>query len=237
MQMSCKNQAFVRSPIIPVSSFIILSMIFLLFPSLDVTISNLFFDGEKFPLNMNNNYLIKIIDRGIEYGCIGIWIAAVSTIAKKEIKKNGLQFTHLKKKLLYISLVGLIGGVGIVHSIKHHIVRCRPNYIEFFGGPAPFTTVWTKNAWKAAIGNNCLSFVSGHAAIGFLLYSIAFTYARNDARRHKLIIVASFTGGLFGLFRIIQGQHFLSDIIFSGYVVYFTALILAGLIKPSGKSS
>lgn len=232
IQMSCKNQGFRKSPFMPIASFIMLSITFLLFPSLDLAISSLFFDGKTFPLHMKHNSFIKMVDRLIEFGCIAIWVIIVIALAKREINKNGWQLTHLKKKLIYVSLVGLVGCVGVVHSIKHYIVRCRPNYIEFFGGPAPFTHVWIKNASEIAMGDNCLSFVSGHAAIGFLLYSLAFTYSRRDARRNRLIIIASITGGCFGLVRIIQGQHFLSDVIFSGYVVYFTAMILALFIKP-----
>ena len=132
--------------------------------------------------------------------------------------------------MLIFKLVGLLGSVTLVRFIKLYIMRCRPLLINIFGGPAAFTEVWTRNT--SFYSSKCLSFVSGHSAIGFLLFSIAFLYPQSDLRRNKYILLSISVGGLFGFIRIIQGQHFISDVIFSGYVMYFSALILSYLLQP-----
>jgi lipid A 4'-phosphatase len=224
-----KNQGFPRGLVV---SFILFFTIFKAYPSIDIYISSLFFDGEKFPLNMEFNPIIMVLDRFIEFGCIALWVTFVFKIAKKEYKSYGLKYTALMRKLYYISAVGLIGSVAIVNFIKHYIMRCRPKYIEEFGGDAAFTEAWSKNLYEYE-NMSCLSFVSGHSAIGFLIYAIAFTFPIGSRNRRKFILLGTLVGGSFGFIRIIQGQHFISDVIFSGYVVYFSSLILSIILKPS----
>lgn len=220
---------------VSILSFLICNIIFFTFPFIDIFIANMFFYDGIFPLNGKYNFTMKIIDGIIEFGCMAIWIKVILAIGIKEMRKIGrkqILHSHLIKKLFYISSVGLLGSFGIVHTLKHLISRCRPKAIQFFGGTAPFTEIWTYNPNSIKIGSSCLSFVSGHAAIGFLIYSIAFTYSVHSKKHMQYIILGSIIGGLFGFVRIIQGQHFLSDVIFSGYVVYFSALILAKIIHP-----
>ena len=215
-------------PLWSIITFIMFFWVFKVWPEIDISFSNLFFDGIKFPLSMHLFPIMKFIDRFIEFGCMTLWVMFITEMIRKEYKKNGLQYTNLMRKLIYIAAVGLLGSVGAVHFIKRYIMRCRPNYIEFFGGLSPFTEIWTRNLSEAVDITKCVSFVSGHAAIGFLIYAIAFT----SVKKRKFILLGTFIGGLFGFIRIIQGQHFLSDVIFSGYVVYFSALLLSVIMRP-----
>lgn len=227
-----KKQGF---PLWGIISFIVFTLIFKKWPEIDLYVSNFFFEGGRFPLSMEFNIFIKVIDRFIEFGCIALWITFVVRLARKEYKNYGLQYTTLMRKLFYISSVGLLGSVGAVHFIKRYIKRCRPNYIEYFGGPSPFTEIWTRNFSEAINVTKCVSFVSGHSAIGFLIYAIAFTFPIGSRDRLKFILLGTVVGGIFGLIRIIQGQHFLSDVIFSGYVVYFSGMVLSVFFKPSDR--
>lgn len=220
-----KKQDFPLSAII---SFLALFLIFKRWPEIDISFSMIFFDGTKFPLSMEFLPIMKVVDRFIEFGCIALWIIILTRMIRKEYKKNGLKYSDLMSKLIYIAAVGLLGSVAAIHFIKRYIMRCRPYYIESFGGPSPFTEIWTQNLSEAVNITKCVSFVSGHAAIGFLIYAIAFTTVKGK----KFIILGTIIGGLFGFIRIIQGQHFLSDVIFSGYVMYFSALLLAVVIGP-----
>jgi lipid A 4'-phosphatase len=215
-------------PLWSIITFVMFCWVFKTWPEIDISFSNLFFDGIKFPLSMHFLPIMKIIDRFIEFGCMALWVMFITEMFRKEYKKYGLKYRDLMRKLIYIAAVGLSGSVGAVHFIKHYIMRCRPNYIEFFGGPSHFTEIWTRNLLEAVDITKCVSFVSGHAAIGFLIYAIAFTAVKTK----RFIFLGTVVGGLFGFIRIIQGQHFLSDVIFSGYVVYFSALLLSVIMRP-----
>jgi lipid A 4'-phosphatase len=229
-----KNKFFSNIPWISIASFIFFAILFIIFPSIDIWFSNLFFMKNKFIFSKNK--IIRIIDYVVEYGGIALWVGFVAYLGLKDLKRNGLRDIFkpgIKRKLLYISLVGLIGSVGLVHGIKMYMRRCRPNLVEFFGGIEKFTKVFTQNT--APIYEKCVSFVSGHSAVGFLIFSIAFLYSTSDIRRKRYILIGMLVGTLFGIVRIVQGKHFISDVIFSGYVVYFTALVLSLVIKPSAK--
>lgn len=228
------NKVFSNIPWISIASFLFFAILFIIFPYIDIWFSSLFFIKNKFIFS--NNKIIKIIDYTVEYGGIALWVGFVSYLGIKDLKRNGLRDIFkpgIKRKLLYISLVGLIGSVGFVQGIKMYTRRCRPNLVEFFGGIEKFTKVFTQNT--APIYEKCVSFVSGHSAVGFLIFSIAFLYSASDIRRKKYILIGMLVGTSFGFVRIVQGKHFISDVIFSGYVVYFTALILNILIRPSDK--
>ena len=233
MQVNYKNQILSSVPWISISSFIFFTLLFLIYPTIDISFSSLFFYNKTFPLQMDNNIFIAIIDRLIQFGGMALWIIFVGYFGIKELKTNGFKNLFgfgMKRKLIYISSVGLIGSVSIVRIIKWHMMRCRPSYIDVFGGPAAFTKVWTRNV--SFYHEDCVSFVSGHSATGFLLFSLAFLYPKSDSRRKKYILLSIFVGSIFGFVRIIQGQHFISDVIFSGYIVYFSALILSYFLKP-----
>ena len=217
--------------IISCSLFVIL---FNVYPEIDIIVSKLFFKDNVFSLRGRYNGFIQFIDHFIQFGCISIWIIYIGYYTTKAIRKNGC--TIIRKQLSYVCTIACGGSIALVHFIKHHFMRCRPHYTDIFGGPAQFTNPWTYNTSAFVGQSSCLSFVSGHAAIGFLLYSIAFLYTNYDSRRRYYIIIGSIVGGLFGFIRIIQGEHFLSDVIFSGYVVFFFAMIVAYILKPYASS-
>ncbi len=137
-----------------------------------------------------------------------------------------------KRKMTYVILVGILGSLIAVYSTKFLFQRIRPQYINEFNGQYQFTKAWEHNNRNNAGYQDTFSFVSGHSAIGFLIYSIAFLYDAKSIRRKKFMIISTIIGGIFGLFRVIQGKHFISDVVFSGYIMYGSALILSYIIKP-----
>ncbi|MBI1262280.1 MAG: phosphatase PAP2 family protein [Rhizobiales bacterium] len=124
-------------------------------------------------------------------------------------------------KLLYLLLALLLAPGFVVNSVfKDEWGRARPWQTETFGGDKSFTPPWVMVNQCA---KNC-SFVSGHAAMGF--YVFAFGFLAAGAWRRRLFILGCVTGGLVGLGRVVQGDHFLSDVIFSGFIVYFICWLL-----------
>lgn len=52
----------------------------------------------------------------------------------------------------------------------------------------------------------------------------------SGTRRKRLLAVSILAGSAIGLVRVVEGGHFLSDVIFSGLFVYFAARISFNLI-------
>jgi membrane-associated phospholipid phosphatase len=114
-------------------------------------------------------------------------------------------------------------GPGLLANtlFKDHWGRARPVQIEAFGGTHRFTPAPLP---AAECDRNC-AFVSGHAALGFSLVSLAFLLPRGRSRRLGIAFALGF-GALVGLGRIVQGAHFLSDVVYAGLLVYGTTALL-----------
>lgn len=121
--------------------------------------------------------------------------------------------------LFLLAVIILTSGVAIT-VLKDYWGRARPNQIVEFGGDKQFTPAWTITDQCA---DNC-SFVSGHAGGAFSLLALAWVFPRH---RRFWLVTGVVWGAHVGLERMVQGGHFLSDVIFAGFVVYFCAALLA----------
>lgn len=104
---------------------------------------------------------------------------------------------------------------------KAHWGRARPVQIQAFGSTQQFTAPWVMT-------NQCMrncSFTCRHAAAGFDLSISALV-----SHRRYWLPVGIVLGSLFGLVRIMNGAHFLSDVIFSYFVVMISAALFSWLI-------
>jgi lipid A 4'-phosphatase len=77
-------------------------------------------------------------------------------------------------------------------------------------------------------GTNC-SFVCGESSSIFALF-FAFALLSSGALRQTLLFTAISLGMVSGLIRIIQGKHFLSDVIYSGIFMWLSTLITWWLV-------
>ena len=152
-------------------------------------------------------------------------IAAIVLLIVRSFKKHA--------RLLPTAIVtfSLILGPGVlVNSVfKEHWDRARPRQIQEFGGDKQFTPAWV-------VSNQCdrnCSFTSGHAAAGF-----AFVVMHFVARSRTWLWLGLASGALIGAARIAVGAHFLSDIVFSFFLVYLVAALVARiLVKISAVSA
>lgn len=116
--------------------------------------------------------------------------------------------------IAYVALSLAIGPGLITNGLfKEFSGRARPAQVTEFGGPKQFTAAFTPANQCAT---NC-SFVSGHAATGFYLVTFALLMTPG-LRRRAAIAGAVAAGSLFGLARMAEGGHWLSDVVFSGLI-------------------
>jgi lipid A 4'-phosphatase len=125
---------------------------------------------------------------------------------------------------LFLALVLIIGpGIIVNGLIKPCWARPRPNGTVPFDGPSQFVPVW-----QLGQGKDDWSFPSGHAAMGFYLMAPAFFCSRRrPALAAGFLLFGLASGTVMGLARVVAGCHFPSDVLWSGGIVYFTALLLA----------
>ena len=194
---------------------------FLLWADIDLHVSHFFYDGKQ-GFILKEHAVIVWVYNAINYiGRTIIVLLSIATGLAFLSKSNRIQ-PH-KKTLLYLLLCAVIGPVVIVDGVlKKNLDRPRPHQVIAFGGPYPFEPPFSPRF----VCNGCESFVSGHAAVGFYFLSIALWW-----RCKRWIIYAIVLGSLAGAIRIVQGGHFLSDVVFSGWVVWFSSLLIYYFFK------
>lgn len=160
-----------------------------------------------------------IYDYGAYPGVVLFYVAVA-------IWLTGLVYDHgIARRAFYCAMVVLIGPGLIVNGLlKPHTSRPRPCQTTEFDGSETFQPVLSIAA--ANDGVVCKSFPSGHASMGFALIAPAFLLRR---RRRLYCLALGFAigfGCVVGIARIVQGRHFASDILWSGAIVYLTAVLL-----------
>lgn len=205
-------------------SFVFLVVLFFIWPELDLLVSGHFFDSvtRSFPANQESwvRFIYVVFKDMPLYLVPTLIIATVISwlgLAPKKLRTK-------RHKLLFLLLFLLIGPGLLVHAgFKNNWDRARPRNVVEFGGQQHFSPAWIISD---QCDTNC-SFTSGHAAMGFAFIALAWVWEWQLG-----LLVGVILGLLVGEVRVIQGGHFLSDIIFSGYICYFTAWVLAKVILP-----
>jgi lipid A 4'-phosphatase len=113
--------------------------------------------------------------------------------------------------------VALVGpGLVIEGVFKNTVGRPRPVQVDVFGGPksyqGPFVIGQDPGSHK--------SFCSSHAAAGFALMGLGL--GCGPVWRRRWFLIGTVAGAAVGMGRILQGGHFLSDIIFAFYAVWLS---------------
>jgi len=169
---------------------------------------------------------------------IDTYMTIVLAIAAALLIFAGARSSGDRRKIIYglfIVLSVTIGAGIIVNStLKEHWGHPRPDEIVEFGGSGQYALPWAKR--PSGEGE---SFPSGHAAIAFS-YIVFYFILR--VPRPKLARAcfwgAIFLGSLMGLGRVIQGRHFLSDILWAAYIPYLVCMLFYyGVLKIPDRQS
>ncbi len=194
--------------------------LFLLFPGIDLWASGLFYrPGEGFFLAQWGP--VHAIYAGVPYLTDAIVIGVIALYLWS--LQRGRAVWRIDGRVAAFLLLALALGPGLLVNtvLKDHWGRARPTQVTAFGGVQAFTPA-PLPATNCA--HNC-SFPAGHPAIGFYLVSAAFLV--RDRRRRRIATGAAIAAGaVFGLARMAQGGHFLSDVVFSGLLVYGVSWLL-----------
>jgi membrane-associated PAP2 superfamily phosphatase len=195
------------------------AVVFVAFPGIDLWFSTLFWDGSR-GFFLKEAWWAEATYELIPKLVPVITAAALLTLAHNLIRKRPLgQFTN--RRVLYLVLALALGPGLVVNVVfKDHWGRARPRDVAEFGGNDRFTPAFVISD---ECDRNC-SFVAGHPSVLFWLASVAFVVRR---RRRLWFATAAGLGALAGLARIVQGAHFLSDVVFSGLFVFAVCYLLA----------
>jgi lipid A 4'-phosphatase len=194
--------------------------LFLLLPQTDLWVSGLFYAPEH-GFVLAHWPPVVLVFRAVPWIARGV--VATVAVGAAWLFLTGRPLGRLDRKALLFVAFSTALGPGLLTNtvLKDHWGRARPVQIAAFGGSHEFTPAPLP---ANQCPTNC-SFVSGHAALGFSLVAFAFLLPPGAPRRRAIAGTLAF-GGLIGLVRIVQGGHFLSDVVFAGLLVFGTTALL-----------
>jgi lipid A 4'-phosphatase len=200
---------------------IVAAIVFTVFPGIDLWMSGLFF-GSDDAFYLKDAWWAVAIYRSIPIiaiaGGAGSLLLLIHNLARKD------QVGAFSNRFLVFMLAALAVGPGLVVNagLKDNWGRARPRDIAEFSGEKQFTPALQPTD---QCERNC-SFVAGHPSVAFWLAALGFVVA-SRRRRNRIFMAAATLGMLVGLGRIVQGGHFLSDVVFSGVAVFSVIWVLA----------
>jgi len=203
------------------------TLLFLALPQLDLIANGAFYRPEQGFL-LRGQIVFDAIHRGLSVLVVALlgWAGMVWGLSLRAANRE--KWRRRRPAALFLALSLLLGPGLLVNTLfKDHWGRARPAQIAQFGGSAEFTPAWVVSD---QCDKNC-AFVCGDAALGYALVAIHFV-----SRRPRFWFAGSLAlGSALGLMRMGQGGHFLSDVIFSFYAVYFTAWALHRFMTRGGR--
>jgi len=226
------NDGFRRNwPIlIPVAAMVLVSVL-IRATDLDLRVAAQFYDRNQkvWTYELAEPWLTIYRQGTLPSFVVGIGGAIVALFGPWILPRTDVRRTRAKQRAgLFLALMLALGPGLIVNvGFKHAWGRPRPIQCTVFNGDREFLPVGT---WAAVPSRNS-SFPSGHAAVAFYLMAPGFLVGRNRPWRRALYFVGGTVIGLgMGVTRVVQGGHFVSDVLWAGTIVYLTGAALAWLL-------
>lgn len=199
--------------------------VFGLFPGLDLAFSALFYQPDLGFIYKDLPW-VQALYWAYARLQIPIFLALILALA---IGFFSSKWALRRRASVYLLLVLLLGpGLIVNEGLKNHWGRARPAHVTEFGGQALYTPPWQVSD---QCERNC-AMSSGHAALGFYPWAMAWVVRR---QRRLWIGIGALSGGLVGLGRILQGGHFLADVLVSAAVVWLVCVVLARWLLPASQ--
>ena len=210
----------------------------LLLPSILLTILTILFQKldwdlqfQKLFYNADTGWFLKNIQPWkflYYYGNIPALILSISALVIFVLGYLKQCYIKFRKISLYLVLVMIfIPGLLVNSILKDNWGRPRPRDIVEFNGKFEYEKLLTIDP-----ESDGKSFPCGHASMGFYFFVLCYIF-RDKKRFWKWFFIwfAFVYGFLIGFARIVQGGHFLSDVVWVGGLVYIFSGIFYHLFR------
>ncbi len=206
--------------------------IFAQFPGLDLLVSVNYYSAEHGFFHRDDALVRVLYDwtpwlgRGLIvvlalFALLAPWIGRL--LKKLGHAELAVRSTGPWRHLATVSVCAALLGNGLVVEglCKGLMGRPRPVQVEQFGGQEVYRGPFNPGSDPS----HHRSFVSSHAAAGFALMSLGLTCG--PVWRRRWLLIGTVAGGIVGMGRMMQGGHFLSDIIFAFYAIWLSCELVA----------
>ena len=165
------------------------------------------------------------------YGEVPTWVLALGAVVVWGGSLRRRSWVKYRRACALIVLAVILGPGLLVNSVLKPLWgRSRPAQVDLFGGSQPYQPWWQ----PGPIGGG-KSFPSGHAAMGYVLVLGTCLVSPHRSTRFRVLVLggALAYGSLLGTTRIIQGGHFLTDVLWSGGLMCFMVATLQAILLPT----
>jgi lipid A 4'-phosphatase len=206
--------------------------------SADLTASKLFYGGKESGWSYANVQLHPALDRLYRWGPLPGVVLGIGGLSVGLLSLRWARLRPWRNVGFFFAAVLAVGpGLAVNLVAKPWFQRPRPLHIAEFGGSQAFVLAGDR-AGPDTPENVGRSFPSGHASVGFILMAPAFVLGR----RHRgwaaaFLLFGLVWGSVLGLGRIAQGDHFFSDVVWAGGLVYFSSLVLWSLFQRAERTT
>lgn len=190
----------------------LISIIFLTIGSdFDIFLSKIFYENEQ-QFILQSYDIITVLARKFFLPIIIIYVLILPILTLYyPFEKIYFSYRFKPREIIFLWLSTMFNLIIVVNLLLKNLWgRARPNDITEMGGDFNFTP-WFE------ISNNCLtncSFVSGDASVGFSLVGLFFI-----TKNYKYFSAGLLSGFFLGTIRMLEGGHFLSDILIAGFLI------------------
>lgn len=200
------------------------AILFVGFPEIDLAVSRALFLGERRFWLTDAPFALAV-----NAALPTIVLATVAAILCAAVVGRIRRVPALAFRRMLFLVLSFATGPGLIVNVllKEHWGRARPNDIADFGGAARFTPALIP---ADQCPGNC-SFVSGDVSIAFAYVAIALLLP--PRWRLAGIAVALCFGSFVAMLRLMQGAHFLSDVVFAALFTLLPIAIFARLLLPA----
>ena len=212
--MSGRSRTIVISFSATLLGLLALTIPFWIWP-IDLTVQRQFFDAELGKFRQEG----PILGLLYHFGPFPAILLVLASLAAFVLSFRISAFTPWRKLSAYFVLCMLIGPGLLVNAVfKEYWGRPRPRHVEPFGGNYLHEKVWMHDSSSPG-----KSFPCGHCSMGFYFLAAALVMRR----WRRALTVSGFAvafGAAIGAVRIIQGGHYLSDVLWAGGFCLLTSL-------------
>ncbi|GGB38933.1 phosphoesterase [Roseibium aquae] len=211
-----------RRPLVLLALYVAaVSLVFLIFPSLDLWASGMFYNERAGFWAQHEPFLSQVRHLGPH---LVMWVAVtmVAVVLLKLILPDRPPVLPLRIPVFLTSTLILGPGILVNAILKDNWGRPRPRSVEDFGGDLPHQLVWIPTDYCES---NC-SFVSGEASAGIWLTALAFIVPA--AWRIGVLAFVLPLCLVLSVNRVAFGGHFLSDTMISWGL---TLMVIVGVYK------
>lgn len=194
----------------------------------DIPLTDLFFDLQQHVFPLKRHYFLS------EWMHVRFkWLMVAIAVSCLLLAIASYRFTKLKthRKSLSWVFVGMAVATTAVSILKHYSQHGCPWDLAMYGGDLPLFELFATPPAGVESGR---CFPAGHPSGGFALMAFYFAFMHSKPRlATNMLWLGLVTGLLMGMAQVMRGAHFLSHVLWSGWVVWMILLILYWIWPPN----